>query len=220
MKRQDKARITGSSELPERKQRHALKVLLQQVHRCRECVEHLPYRPRPVLAASVNSPIVIIGQAPGKRVHESGIPWDDPSGVRLREWLGVDTSTFYDESLIALLPMGFCYPGTGKSGDLPPRPECAPLWHSRLLEMMPEIRLTLLVGKYAQHRYLHKGRANKTLTQTVADWKTYRPRYLPLPHPSPRNNIWMSKNEWFANEVLPYLKRRTRRIIADCIAQR
>jgi uracil-DNA glycosylase len=190
-----------------------LQTLLATVRGCRECVVDLPCEPRPIVTATVKSPILIIGQAPGKRVQQSGIPWDDPSGARLREWLGVNAETFYDESLFAIVPMGFCYPGSGTSGDKPPRPECAPLWHPKLLAMLTSVRLTLLIGDYAQRRYLND--KSKTLTQTVTDWKRYRPKYLPLPHPSPRNNIWISKNAWFVNDVLPYLKRRVKLILKN-----
>ena len=188
--------------------------LLREIRQCRECASVLPCPPRPILAAGAGAKIVIIGQAPGRRVHDSGVAWDDPSGRRLREWLGVDSKTFYDESFIALVPMGFCYPGTGNSGDLPPRPECAPLWHEPLLELLPNVQLTLLVGNYSQRNYLSKQR-KKTLTETVAAWTEYRPKYLPLPHPSPRNNIWIKKNPWFEKTVLPYLKRRVKRMLKD-----
>ena len=186
--------------------------LLRDVRRCEICVEHLPAGPRPILSASESARILIIGQAPGRRVHESGIPWDDPSGNRLREWLRVTTDEFYDASLIALVPMGFCYPGTGSSGDLPPRPECAETWHERLIERMPEVKLTVLLSQYAHVRYLGRNR-KPTVTATVKAWKQYRPRYVPLPHPSPRNNIWLKKNPWFAEEVLPYLRRRVRQVL-------
>lgn len=156
--------------------------------------------------------MVIIGQAPGRKVHESGIPWKDASGDRLREWLGVDSETFYDPRRIALLPMGFCFPGTGKSGDLAPRPECAPLWHKPLLAAMPEVRLTLLVGRFAQNRYLGE-RARPTLTETVRTFETFlKDGLLPLPHPSPRNRLWLQRNPWFEEEVLPQLREQLRRI--------
>lgn len=186
--------------------------LLGEIRSCTECEKELPCGPRPILAAHQEAPILIIGQAPGQRVHDSGVAWDDPSGERLREWLGVDSDDFYDESKIALVPMGFCYPGTGKSGDLPPRRECAELWHEKLLTELTGVKLTLLVGAYAQKYRLGKNR-KPTLTATVRAWKEFTPACLPLPHPSPRNNIWMKKNPWFAEEVLPYLKRRVRRAI-------
>lgn len=154
--------------------------------------------------------ILIAGQAPGRRVHESGIPFDDVSGDRLRDWLGIDRDTFYDATRIAILPMGFCYPGTGKNGDLPPRPECAPAWREQLLAAMPEVRLTLVLGQYAQAWHL-EGRA--TVTAAVLDWKRYWPSALPLPHPSPRNQRWLARNRWFEAEVLPMLRRRVGRLL-------
>jgi len=166
-----------------------------------------------VLTVQRSAKILLIGQAPGSRVHLSGVPWDDASGDRLRDWLGIDRDKFYDESSLALLPMGFCYPGKGRSGDLPPRPECADAWHDQLLEQMPNIGLTLLIGQYAMARYLGEKR-KPTLTETVQAWKTYRPRIVPLPHPSPRNNIWLKKNKWFAEEVLPYLRRKVKQLLS------
>ena len=191
--------------------RLSLGKLLTEVRGCTICSEHLPLGPRPVLRAHRDSRILIIGQAPGTRVHESGIPWDDPSGERLRDWLGIDREQFYDERKIAIVPMGFCYPGKGRSGDLPPRPECATTWHDELLERMPQIELTLLLGQYALAHYLGEAR-KKNLTETVRNWKQYRPDCLALPHPSPRNNIWLKKNAWFEDEVVPYLRRRVKRI--------
>lgn len=191
----------------------SLKTLLTEIRACRECESHLPLGPRPILSAHRNSKILIIGQAPGRRVHESGVPWDDPSGVRLREWLRVAETDFYDASKIALMPMGFCYPGTGKSGDLPPRPECAPLWHEPLHNELKQVKLTLVIGNYAQ-AYLLRESKKSTLTETVRCWKEYRPAAIPLPHPSPRNNIWLKKNPWFEKEILPYLRRRTKTLLA------
>ncbi|WP_339793439.1 uracil-DNA glycosylase family protein [uncultured Imperialibacter sp.] len=179
--------------------------LLNEIRHCSLCKEHLPYAPRPIIQASASARILVIGQAPGMKVQQSGIPWDDASGDTLRSWLGVSRETFYNDKLLALIPMGFCYPGTGKSGDLPPRPECAPLWHQPVLESMPEVRLTLLIGQYAQAYYL-KNRRKSTLTETVKSYQTYLPEYLPLPHPSPRNNIWQKKNSWFREDVLPTLQ--------------
>lgn len=179
--------------------------LLTEIRNCTECAVHLAHGVRPVVSAHPKARVLIIGQAPGRRVHESGVPWRDPSGDRLRDWLELDDTTFYDSSRIALMPMGFCYPGTGKSGDLPPRPECAPLWHARLLAAMPNVRLTLLIGQYAQARYL-KGLAKKTLTETVRQFEEYGAATLPLPHPSPRNQIWLKRNEWFATDLLPELR--------------
>jgi uracil-DNA glycosylase len=169
------------------------------------CKTLLPNTPRPIVQASTTSKIVIIGQAPGQKVQNSGIPWDDASGNNLREWLGVSKETFYDEKVFALIPMGFCFPGTGKSGDLPPRPECATLWHQQLLESMKEVKLTLLIGQYAQNYYL-KNNSKRTLTDTVKNYHEYLPDFLPLPHPSPRNNIWQKKNSWFKESVIPTLQ--------------
>ena len=180
--------------------------LLSEVRGCQLCAEHLPNPPRPVLRAASTAKLLIIGQAPGTRVHASGIPWDDPSGDRLRDWLGMDKAVFYDESRVAIIPMGFCYPGKGKSGDLPPRPECAPQWHQTLFDELPEIQLTLLIGQYAQHYYL--GTQKQKLTQTVQNWREYLPKYFALPHPSPRNQLWLKKNPWFESDVLPALKQR------------
>lgn len=180
--------------------------LLAEVRDCRACAAQLPLGPRPIVRASTSARLLIVGQAPGTRVHVSGIPWDDPSGDRLRAWLDVDRDRFYDARNIAIMPMGFCYPGKGSTGDLPPRPECAPLWHDRLLALMPGIKLVLLVGQYAQRHYLDcKG---KSLTETVMAWRHYAPQYLPLPHPSPRNQIWLKRNPWFEREVLPELRKR------------
>jgi uracil-DNA glycosylase len=179
--------------------------ILTEIHDCRVCAASLPHGCRPIVQASSESQILIIGQAPGRRVFETGIPWNDPSGDALRLWLGVEKSQFYDPKIFALMPMGFCYPGAGKSGDLPPRAECAPLWHERLLANMPNLRLTLLIGQYAQNHYLRNA-TGKNLTETVQNWQTYLPQYLVLPHPSPRNRIWMSKNTWFASDVLPVLR--------------
>lgn len=179
--------------------------LLQEIAACKICEKMLPLDPRPVVSASKESKIVIVGQAPGIAVHNSGIPWDDPSGKNLRNWLGVTAAQFYDPKRFALIPMGFCYPGKGKSGDLPPRKECEPQWHQPLFEAMKEVKLVLLIGQYAQANYLGD-KACSTLTETVRNYKQYLPNYFVLPHPSPRNNIWMKKNEWFKFEVLPALK--------------
>lgn len=181
--------------------------LMQDIRSCDVCQAHLPLGPRPTVQAAPEARLLIIGQAPGRRVHESGVPWDDPSGRRLREWLGMDEATFYDGSKVALVPMGFCYPGTGKTGDLPPRPECAPRWHAPLLDALPHVELTLLLSQYAIREYLGS-RRKKTLTETVRSWKEAAPQYIPLPHPSPRNNRWLRKNPWFEVDVLPYLRQR------------
>ncbi|SJZ45462.1 Uracil-DNA glycosylase [Enhydrobacter aerosaccus] len=182
-------------------------VLLQEVQSCTVCASTLPAGPRPVVQFSGRSRLVIIGQAPGSRVHASGVPWNDRSGERLRDWTGLTAAEFYDPTKVALIPMGFCYPGAGKSGDLPPRRECAPLWHDRILEVLPARRLTLLVGGYAQARYLGKGQA---LTKTVKNFARHRPDFFPLPHPSWRSAIWMRRNPWFEAEVLPELQQAVR----------
>lgn len=194
-------------------QPQSLTNLLVEIRQCRACEAELDCGPRPIVAAHEDARILIIGQAPGKRVHESGIPWDDPSGDRLREWLGISKEFFYDPSIVALVPMGFCYPGKGRSGDLPPRPECAELWHQRLLEKLTNVKLTLLVGSFAQESRLGKN-TKTTLTDTVKAWKEFRPSQIPLPHPSPRNNIWLRKNAWFSQEVLPYLRSRVKRLVS------
>ena len=183
--------------------------ILKEIKQCAVCKEYLDLGPNPVVVANPKSKILIVGQAPGKRVHESGIPWDDPSGVQLRKWMGVDESVFYDATRIAIVPMGFCYPGKGKTGDLPPRPECAPLWHQALLEQMPSVELTLLIGQYAQKYYLGNAK-KKNLTETVKNYKAYLPTQIPLPHPSPRNRFWLSKNPWFQESVVPELQKRIR----------
>jgi uracil-DNA glycosylase len=180
--------------------------LLTNISNCVVCKAHLPLGPRPIISVHPKSRIVIIGQAPGTVVHKTGIPWDDKSGENLRNWLGVKNKDFYNPEKFALIPMGFCYPGKGKSGDLPPRKECAPLWHNALLNNLKEIQLVVLIGKYAQDYYL-KERAEKNLTDTVKKYQEYLPKYFVLPHPSPRNNIWQAKNEWFPSLVLPELKK-------------
>jgi uracil-DNA glycosylase len=190
-----------------------LAVLLEDVRACRLCEAHLPLGPRPILRAHPAARILLVGQAPGTRVHETGIPWNDPSGDRLREWLEVDRDTFYDERRIAIVPAGLCYPGRGRGGDLPPRPECAPTWHPRLLEHMPLIELIVLIGQYAQAYYLRDAR-KATLTDTVRSWRDYLPRYLPVPHPSPRNKLWLRRNAWFEREVVPELRARVCRLLA------
>ena len=179
--------------------------LLSEIRNCTACNGLLPNAPKPVILASAESKIVVIGQAPGRKVQESGIPWDDASGNNLRDWMGVDKETFYNDKLFALMPMGFCYPGTGKSGDFPPRRECAPMWHQQLLNFMPDVKLTLLIGQYAQKYYL-KNKAKRNLTETVKNFHEYMPEYFPLPHPSPRNNIWQKKNQWFKSDLIPILK--------------
>jgi uracil-DNA glycosylase len=189
----------------------ALDRVLAELRACRFCADHLPLGPRPVIRASAAARLLIISQAPGTRVHETGLSFNDRSGDRLRDWLGVDRETFYDTSRIAIMGMGFCYPGVdAKGGDLPPRPECAPLWHPRVLPLMPAIDLTLLVGSYALVRYLGRGAST---TATVADWRRHLPRYFPLPHPSWRNTGWLKRNPWFETEALPALRRHVRAAI-------
>ena len=180
--------------------------LLTEIRQCTACEPHLSHGANPVIQAHPNARLLIIGQAPGVKVHESSIPWNDASGERLREWLGIGSDTFYDEQKVAIVPMGFCYPGKGKSGDLPPRKECAELWHKKVLQSLPNVQMTLLIGQYAQNYYL-KERATKTLTETVKNWQVWAPEFLPLPHPSPRNNIWLKKNPWFESEVIPYIRK-------------
>ncbi len=190
-----------------------LAALLAEVRACRLCAAELPLGPRPVLRAHAEARLMIVGQAPGTKVHASGIPWNDNSGLRLRDWLQTDPETFYDESRIAIVPMGFCYPGReDRGGDKPPRPECAPAWHPRLQAALPKVELTLLVGLYAQARYLGKAR-KANLTETVRAWRDYLPDHLPLPHPSWRNTAWLKRNPWFEAELLPDLRNRVRRLI-------
>lgn len=181
--------------------------LLERVRACSVCAPHLPHPPRPILRASPTAHLLIVGQAPGRRVDETGIPWNDPSGDQLRQWLGLTRETFYDESRIAIVPTGLCYPGTVNGSDLPPRRECAPLWHPQLRAAMPNIRLTLLIGAYAQAYYLGQ-RRGRTLADTVAGWRDFIPEFVPLPHPSPRNRGWLKRNSWFEAEVLPMLRER------------
>ena len=191
-----------------------LEALLAEVRACRLCASNLPLGPNPVVRAAAGARILIIGQAPGTKVHESGIPWNDPSGERLRDWMAVTPETFYDQSRIAIVPMGYCYPGRlPRGGDAPPRPECAPTWHPSLLEKLPGIELTLLIGQYAQARYLSADRA-KTLTETVRAFERYGPDTLPLPHPSWRNTAWMRKNPWFEADLLPVLRSRVAAALA------
>lgn len=189
-----------------------MKKLLKEIRACEVCKEHLPLGPRPIVAAHADAKIIIIGQAPGTKVHETGVPWDDPSGRQLRKWLGVTDETFYDEKKIALVPMGFCYPGKGKGGDLPPRIECAPLWHHQLWDCMPNLELIILIGTYAQKYYL-KGEMEKNLTVTVKAYQRYLPKYFPLPHPSPRNRFWLTKNPWFEKMVVRTLQKKVKDIL-------
>jgi uracil-DNA glycosylase len=194
-----------------RPSRTSLDALLTGIRACRICEAKLPLGPRPVLQAHAEARILIVGQAPGARVHASGVPWDDASGRRLRSWLDVDADTFHDATRFAIVPMGFCYPGRGKGGDNPPRPECAPLWLDRLLAQLPAIRLTLLIGRYAQQHFLGSARKS-SLTDTVRAWHDYGPAILPLPHPSPRNQAWIKRNPWFELDVVPELRARVSRL--------
>jgi uracil-DNA glycosylase len=194
--------------------RPALDVLLAEIRACRICAQHLPHGPRPVLRASATARLCIIAQAPGIRVHESGLSFDDPSGDRLRDWLAIDRETFYDESRVAIIGMGFCFPGhDAHGGDRPPRKECADAWHEKLFAVLPPFKLTLLVGTYALGRYLGDA-AKANMTETVKAWRDYAPRVIPLPHPSWRNNAWLKNNPWFPNELLPYLRKRVARVLA------
>ncbi len=189
-----------------------IQALRASVRQCRICKAALPVPPRPIFAVHPEARIALISQAPGRLAHEKGLPYYDPSGVRLRQWLNVDEATFYDPTCFSILPMGFCYPGKAKTGDLPPRPECAPQWHAALLRMMPEIALTLYIGQYAQQYYLGANR-KRNLTETVRAFREYGPGVLPLPHPSPLNNRWLSRNPWFDMEVVPYLQAKVEAIL-------
>jgi len=190
----------------------ALDALLREIRACRLCSAQLPLGPRPVLQAGPRARLLIVGQAPGTRVHASGVPWDDASGRRLREWLQIDADTFYDTRRVAIVPMGFCYPGKSASGDAPPRPECRAAWHPRLLPLLPDVGLTLVIGQYAQAHFL--GAARKpTLGETVRAWRDYLPTQLPLPHPSPRNVAWFKANPWFDDDVLPTLRARVHALL-------
>ncbi|MGY8640019.1 MAG: uracil-DNA glycosylase family protein [Verrucomicrobiales bacterium] len=191
-----------------------LSSLISEVQSCTHCEQHLALGPRPVLQIHPTAKILIAGQAPGSKVHKTGVPFDDPSGERLRAWLNISRETFYDPEKIAILPMGFCYPGKGKSGDLPPRPECAELWRQRILKELGNVELTLLIGKYAQDWHLDVPKKT-TLTELVKNWRSFGPEAIPLPHPSPRNNIWLKKNEWFERDVVPELQTRVANLLQD-----
>lgn len=190
-----------------------MKALLQKIRKCEICKEHLPLGPRPIIAAESKAKILIIGHAPGTKVHASGIPWDDQSGKQLRKWMGVSEDLFYDETFIAQMPMGFCYPGKGKSGDLPPRPECAPQWHQQVLDQLVNLEMILLIGQHSQRYYL-KDRLYKNLTETVAHFDKYLPQHFVMPHPSPRNRFWLRKNPWFEEEVIPVLQQKIEQLAA------
>ena len=190
----------------------SLNTLLKEVRACTLCADHLPLGPRPVVRMTPSARLMIIGQAPGTKVHETGIPWNDPSGERLRDWMQINPDHFYDDQKVAIMPMGFCYPGRNpKGGDMPPRPECAPTWHDRLRAHLPNLTLTLLVGSYAQRRYLGSG---QTMTQAVRNFQHHlQAGILPLPHPSWRTVAWQRKNPWFDTDVLPQLRERVQRIL-------
>jgi uracil-DNA glycosylase len=205
-------RLCGSAPLTDASA--ALERLLAEVHACRLCAAHLPLGPRPIVQIGRGARLLIASQAPGRRAHLSGVPFDDRSGEVLRGWLGLDRASFYDPERVAILPTGFCYPGRGPGGDLPPRPECAPRWHAGLLAAMPELRLTLLIGRHAQAHHLG-ARARPTLTATVRAFADYLPAIFPLPHPSPRNGPWLLANPWFATEVLPALRREVQRSVTS-----
>ena len=188
--------------------------LLAVVRECRACDAHLPLGPRPVLQAGATARILIVGQAPGAKVHASGSPWNDRSGERLRDWMGLDAEIFYDKESVAILPMGYCYPGRARSGDMAPRRECAQLWLDPLLAKLPLIELTLLIGQYAQAHFL-RAAGHVSVTATTKDWRAHAPRVIPLPHPSPRNVAWFKANLWFEDELLPMLRRTVRQIVSS-----
>lgn len=190
-----------------------LEALLAEVRACRACEAVLPLGPRPVVQAAAAARILVVGQAPGRKVHATGIPWDDASGERLRGWMGVEPGTFYDPARIAIIPMGFCYPGRGQGGDLPPRPECAELWLDQLLERLPHVELTLLIGQHAQRHFLGS-RRRASMAATIEAWADYAPQYLPLPHPSPRNQPWFARHPWFERTLVPVLRRRVAGLIS------
>jgi uracil-DNA glycosylase len=195
-----------------------LAALLTEIRGCTLCARHLPLGPRPVLQAQSAARILIAGQAPGRKVHASGVPFDDASGERLRSWLGMAADVFYDASVVAIVPMGFCYPGTGRSGDLAPRPECALSWRQRVLAELPAIALTLVIGRYAQGYHLPE--CPGTLTSLVQAWRSHWPRVVPLPHPSPRNNLWLKRNPWFQRELLPMLQVRVAELVNQASGRR
>ncbi|MFK7832260.1 MAG: uracil-DNA glycosylase family protein [Winogradskyella sp.] len=186
--------------------------LLKEIRSCTICKAHLPLAPLPILSAHRNARIVLLSQAPGRIAHEKGKAWDDPSGRQLRKWLNVTEAQFYNPENFAIVPIGFCYPGKGKTGDLPPRPECAPQWHKALLDKMPNVELVILIGAYAQKYYL-KDKAKRTLTETVGDYKDYLPKYFPIPHPSPTNRFWRSKNPWFEELVVSELQKKVETLL-------
>ncbi len=190
-----------------------LNLLLKDIRACQICKQHLPLGPNPVIRASKSAKILIIGQAPGTKVHNTGLSWNDASGDRLRDWMQVDRETFYDESRVAVMPMGLCYPGLqSKGGDKPPRPECAPQWHDPVRKQLSNVELIFLVGSYAQKYYLGKHR-KKTMTETIKDWRDYLPEYILTPHPSWRTTFWLKENPWFEKDVLPELRKRVKKLL-------
>jgi len=189
-----------------------LDTLLNEIAACNICASNLPLGPRPIIRAGSSAKILIIGQAPGTKVHATGIPWNDPSGNRLRQWMGIKDEQFYNANMVAIVPMGFCYPGKGKSGDLPPRPECAIQWHEKVMKLLPNIQCTLLIGQYAQNYYLKSD--SKNLTERVKHWKDFLPGYFVLPHPSPRNQIWLHRNPWFEEDVVPTLQQTVKKLLS------
>lgn len=192
----------------------SLQSLLTEIRTCTLCAPHLPHEPRPIVQLHAAAKILIVGQAPGNKAHQSRIPFNDASGDRLRDWMGIDRASFYDEQKIAMLPMGFCFPGTGKSGDLAPRPECANAWRAQCLAHLSNIQLTLVIGQYA-HAWHLGARHLPTLTDNVKAWRKFWPQMLPLPHPSPRNNLWLKKNAWFEQDILPTLKQHIHHILFE-----
>lgn len=197
----------------------SLSRLLARVRACDRCAAHLPLGPRPVVAAHTGARILIVGQAPGTRVHETGIPWNDPSGDRLRAWMGIEHTVFYDQTRIAIVPMGFCYPGRGRGGDLPPRPECAPTWHETILAHLPNVTLTILAGRFAVDRYLRPRlpdmAARAPLSEMVGRWREAAPTLFPLPHPSPRNRLWFKRHPWFEADLVPTLRARVAEVLGS-----
>lgn len=192
----------------------ALAQLLSEARACKQCAGDLPLGPNPIVRAHTEARIMLIGQAPGTRVHETGIPWNDPSGEKLRDWLGVGREQFYDERVFAIMPMGFCYPGKGSSGDLPPRRECAPLWHTKLWSLMPKLQMTLLIGSYAVRNYLPQ-QSHLSVSELVRQSDPRGGNFVPLVHPSPRNKLWLKKNPWFEINIVPVLRDRLRNILRE-----
>ncbi|MCL9783494.1 uracil-DNA glycosylase family protein [Vibrio sp. S4M6] len=190
-----------------------IETLLSEIRACRVCEPYLELGANPIVQTHSSAKVLIIGQAPGTKVHRTCVPWNDPSGDRLRLWLEMDRNTFYDPTKVAIVPMGFCYPGKGKSGDLPPRKECAPLWHKKLLKKLPNIETTLLIGQYSQQYYLSN--KPKTLTETVQQWRNWAPTYYTLPHPSPRNTLWLKRNPWFESDVVPHIRNQIASILSS-----